>query len=266
MMFGFLFLFLLACLWAVRGFRGTCALGRRVTQKASAKHISDGSNPFAFDAAFLEELSKSLGLSESAKKSIEERRFSYTLLSTIDKEDLLKVFPFDDALKIYTWSVVKAREEAKEAQRVAQAQEEAKKAPRVARESTDLRSKSSVIYCVTTKSFMIEAILKQRGQVEYQRSNPDWHPSGIAYMLRDESDMVEVLSNNGPPSDNGIGYIIFELTMIELDQLRQDLANASAVRAKADYGCILLISDHLGGKKFEFLGHNVKLTDPVTEN
>ena len=261
-----------------------------MTQKASAKHISDGSNPFAFDAAFLEELSKSLGLSESAKKSIEERRFSSTLLSTIDKEDLKKVFHFDDALKIYTWSVVKAREEAKEAQRVAQeeakeaqrvaqeeakeaqcvAQEEAKKAPRVAREtSTDLRSKSSVIYCVTTKAFMIEAILKKRGpQVEYRRTNPDWHPSGVAYMLCDDSDMVEVLSNKlpGPPNVNGKGYNIFELTMIELDQLRQDLAYARAVRAKADCGCVLLISDHLGGKKIEILGHDVKLTDPVTEN
>ena len=218
-----------------------------MTQSASAERIPDGSNPFAFDVAFLEELSKSIGLSESAKQSIEERRFSSTLLSTITKEDLEKVFHLDDALKIYTWSVVKAQEEAKEAQRVA-------------RESKLLRAKSVSIYSSTRKAFAIHTFL---GQSEFQKLLTDKRSSGLVSVLVDDSDMVEVLSNVDQLV-NGTRYHLDELSMSELDKLRRDLAISDM--AKADFSTANLLSGHFGGKKFEFLGHCVNLTDPVTKN
>ena len=229
-----------------------------MTKSASAERISDGSNPFAFDVAFLEELSKILGLSETAKQSIEERRFSSRLLSTIDKEDLEKVFPLDDALKIYTWSVVKAQEEEKEAHRVAQ--EEDKEAQRVARESKLLRAKSVQIYCSTRKAFTIHTILGQR---EFQKLLTDGRSSGLVSVLCDDAGVVEVLSSVDQLV-NGTRYHWNEISMSELDKLRQDLTDSD--KAKADYNTASLLSDHFGGKKFEFLGNCVDLTHPVTKN
>jgi hypothetical protein len=63
---------------------------------------------------------------------------------------------------------------------------------------------------------------------------------------------------------NGTRYHLDELSMSELDKLRRDLAISDM--DKAVFSTANLLSGHFGGQKFEFLGHCVNLTDPVTKN
>jgi len=282
------FLWLLGCIWSAGGFRsfarrGPWQLPRRsssMVNKPDAdadRSLADPSgspraqdNPFAFDAAFVDELSKTLDLSEAGKVCIETKRLSPALLSNTDSNELGKIIPFEDALKIKAWYVVRAREAEENAQRVAREAE--KEAQRVARESKLSRAKTVSIFSTTKRQFFSRTFL---GQSDLQLFLNARRSSGlIAAECEDSEETPQELSNPRPfeyqelshvdQLVNGTRYYFDDLPLSDVAKLREELAAAD--KAKADYNTAMLLKNHFGGAEFKFLANCVNLTDPQTQN